>query len=200
LSNINDKKVLECSSKGDKRFSAMYAKVNAFGVMDTIENHYQQSKRNATGQPVKKGQPVDHVVLNRRQFSAEMLTQWYRLLWIKYLSQNPDLIEYASQFDEFTDMFRGKNTINCQADVIRDYVTDRAGLIQSVSELTAELKSIERTIKIFSQKIEALITALDDGTVRVGDLDAELVSRFCALIDAKRKNNKEGKNAILSNK
>ncbi|WCK57551.1 hypothetical protein PP175_26155 (plasmid) [Aneurinibacillus sp. Ricciae_BoGa-3] len=33
-------KVLECSSKGDKRFTAFYAKVNLYGKEDSIENHY----------------------------------------------------------------------------------------------------------------------------------------------------------------
>jgi len=46
---MSNKRVLECSSRGDKRFSALYAKVLAFGVRDTIENHYQKSKRNAIG-------------------------------------------------------------------------------------------------------------------------------------------------------
>lgn len=136
------KKVLECSSRGDKRFSAMYAKVEVFGVMDSIENHYQKSKRDATGNPVKKGQPVDHMVLNHHKFPASMLTDFYRLLWIKYLDKNPELVKYARQFDEFTDMFRGKNTINCQADVIRDYIANRKQLVQSAASLAEELRQM----------------------------------------------------------
>ena len=30
-------KILECSTHGDKRFSALYAKVSVYGVYDTIE-------------------------------------------------------------------------------------------------------------------------------------------------------------------
>jgi hypothetical protein len=140
---MDKKKVLECSSKGDRRFSAMYARVEAFGIWDTIENHYQKCKRTATGGSVRKGQPVDHMVLNGRKFSAFMLTDWYRLLWIKYLDRNPSLVEYAKQFDEFTDMFRGKNTINCQADVIRAYVADRKKLLLSASGLANALRQKE---------------------------------------------------------
>ena len=136
------KKVLECSSKGDKRFSAMYANVEAFSVMDTIENHYQKSKRDTNGNPVKKGQPVDHMVLAGRKFSPEMLTAWYRLLWIKYLDQNPELVEYAKQYDEFNDMFRSRNMINCQADVITDYIADRKQLLQTADCLCKELRQI----------------------------------------------------------
>ena len=144
---MNNKKALECSSKGDKRFSAMYAKVELFGVTDTIENHYQKSKRDAAGQPVKKGQPVDHMVLNHRKYPAEMLTDWYVLLWVKYLDQNPELVEYAQQFEEFTDMFRAKSTINCQADVIRDYVMNREQLVRSAVGLA---KALRKTNKLTS--------------------------------------------------
>jgi hypothetical protein len=144
---MKKKKTLECSSKGDKRFSALYAKVSAFGLMDTIENHYQKSKRNANGATVKKGQPVDHMVLNCHKFSASMLTSWYRLLWVKYLDGNPELVEYARQFDEFSDMFRGKSTINCQADVIRDYIADREQLVRSATKLIKMLKQMERKLQ-----------------------------------------------------
>ena len=47
--------ILECSSKGDKRFSALYAKVKVFGVYDSIENHYQNCKRDINNQVVGKG-------------------------------------------------------------------------------------------------------------------------------------------------
>ena len=137
---MEKKKVLECSSKGDRRFSAMYAKVEAFGVLDTIENHYQKSKRSADGGSVKKGEPVDHMVLNGSKFPVAMLTDWYRLLWIKYLDANPELVKFAGKFDEFTDMFRGKNTLNCQADVIRDYIANREKLLLSADELVKELR------------------------------------------------------------
>ena len=38
-------KILECSSAGDKRFSAFYALVDVFGVTNSIERHYQSVKR-----------------------------------------------------------------------------------------------------------------------------------------------------------
>ena len=142
---MSTKKMLECSSRGDKRFSAMYAKVAVFDVVDTIENHYQKCKRDAGGNPVKKGKPVSYMMLSYRRFPAEMLTDWYRLLWIKYLDKNPALVDYAKKFDGFTDMFRGKNTINCQADVIRDYITDRARLLRSANKLAEALRQKEES-------------------------------------------------------
>jgi len=124
-------KTLECSSKGDKRFSAFYAIVEAFGIYQSIEKHYQQSKRDVSGNHVKKGNSVAYMVINGYQLPAEYLTDWYNLLWVKYLDKNPQLAAYARRFDEFTDIFRGKS-INCQADVIKEYVSDRDKLLRSI--------------------------------------------------------------------
>jgi hypothetical protein len=114
-------KTLECSSRGDKRFSAMYAKVTIGGVEKSIESHYQECKRDSSGGRVRKGQRVDHMVIGGKRLDAKYLTSFYTLLWVKYLRRNPELVTYAKTFAFFNDMFRGK-AINCQADVIRDYV------------------------------------------------------------------------------
>jgi hypothetical protein len=70
------------------------------------------------------------------------LTPFYKLLWAKYLDENKDVVEHLSQFDEFTDMFRGKS-INCQADVIRQYIKEgRKSILQEedVKELRLLIK------------------------------------------------------------
>lgn len=114
-------RVLECSSKGDKRFSALYAKVEFGGKMASIESHYQSVKRGKDGEPVGKGKYVDHILISGKKLSPKYLTPFYKLLWVKYLRRNKELVSYAEGFDKYNDMFRGK-AINCQADVIRDYV------------------------------------------------------------------------------
>ena len=116
-------KTIECSSRGYKPASAMYARVEAFGRIDTIENHYQSVKRDKDGNPVRKGQKVDHIVIYGHKLNPRYLTPLYKLLWIKYLDENKDVVEHLSQYDEFTDMFRGK-CINCQADVIKQYIKE----------------------------------------------------------------------------
>lgn len=120
-------KILECSSAGDKRFSAFYANINFYGKSDSIENHYQSVKRNKFGQRVKKGERVDHIVIFNGSLHIHLqpsyLTPLYRLMWCCYLDKHPELVEYAKQFDDFNDKFRGK-AINCQADVIRAYVKE----------------------------------------------------------------------------
>jgi hypothetical protein len=112
---------LECSSAGDKRYSAFYAKVIFNGVYDTIENHYQKVKRGKDGASVKKGEKVSYFIINTKRFEPTDLTAYYRLLWYSYFKQNPELVEYAKQFDTFTDKFRG-HCINCQADCVKAFV------------------------------------------------------------------------------
>lgn len=114
-------KILECSSIGDKRFSAFYAHVEFNGIIDTIENHYQSVKFKQNGVHCKKGEPVHHIVLFNQELSPKLLTPFYRYLWYKYLRNNPELVAYARQFDDFNDKFRGKS-INCQADCIRAFI------------------------------------------------------------------------------
>jgi hypothetical protein len=138
-------KVLECSSKGDKRFSAFYAKIQLNGRFDSVENHYQLSKRFGYEQAPRtwrdaKGRKPTHFMINGSTYPKELLGQWYSILWAIYLDRNPDLTEYARQFDGFNDQFRGKS-INCQADVIEIYVKEgRETLLSSCEELLSMIK------------------------------------------------------------
>ena len=140
----NVKRVLECSSRGDKRFSAFYALVEVNGVRDSIENHYQNCKRSVVGGVSVvsgKGKKVDHMVLGDKSFSPKHLSSFYNLLWIKYLDKNQNLVDYAKEFDEFNDMFKG-SSINCQADVIRKYVIEgREVLMDSCKEFIDLIRS-----------------------------------------------------------
>lgn len=137
--------VLECSSIGDPRFSAKFAIVTVFGVKSFIEEHYQLSKRfGDEPAPEKawhaKGKEPTHFVVNGTVFPKELLSSWYKLLWVKYLDENPDLVQYAAQFDDFTDHFRGKS-INCQADAIKQYVQKgRRDVMSECAELLRLMK------------------------------------------------------------
>ncbi len=120
-------KVLECSSQGDTRFSAMYAEVKLFGKTQTIEQWYQFSKRFGDMVPGRfrdaKGKRPSHIEINGERYAQRYLTAWYKLLWLLYLDRNPDLVAFASKYDRFTDKFRPRNRhANCQADVIEQYV------------------------------------------------------------------------------
>ena len=133
------KKVLQCDSNGDKRFSAFNARLEVFGKYDSIENHYQLCKRFDNQKPKHwtnaKGKTPTHIEINNHKLETRFLTQYYKLLWLRYLDENKELAEYAKKFDKFVDTFRGKS-INCQADVIEQYVKQgRESIIKECIEL-----------------------------------------------------------------
>lgn len=128
-------KVLECSTKGDKRFSAFCANITINGKTDSIEHFYQNAKRTKDGAVAGKGKPFDYFVCPfcGVKFPPEEVSNLYKGLWIFYYNMHPELIEYAKQFDIFNDMFRGRSK-NCQADVIRDLVRNRNNFIDNVKK------------------------------------------------------------------
>ena len=100
---------LECSSKGDKRLSAFYARVKGRGNQ-TIETLYQAAKRfpdGSTGLSVKdaKGrQPVNH----------KEISILYADLWNEYISENSELIPVLVAASGLSDIF-GQAGHVCQA-------------------------------------------------------------------------------------
>lgn len=131
-------KILECSSKGDKRFSALYAKVSVFGVYDSIENHYQKSKvfevietgEYVTFDSFRKVKAAQYrtkefrlkgFLFNNKLLPIQYLTIWYKSLWAKYLESNKYLIDVIYQYDSFVDSYAKNNTVNDQASIIKEF-------------------------------------------------------------------------------
>ena len=119
---------LECSTKGDPRYSAVCAKINGI----SIENRYQLCKRffkdgcilhpssfkEAKHWQYKIYSFLLDFMVNDQPYSLECLSMYYNALWYVYLTKNPELINNAQKFNSFTDCYRKNNTKNCQADVI----------------------------------------------------------------------------------
>lgn len=97
---------LECSSKGDRRFSAFYAKVG----QQSIEEQYQAAKVFADGTTglswrAAKGQ---------RAVNQEAVAKLYSKLWDIYILYNPELLEVLLRATGVSDVF-GKPGSVCQA-------------------------------------------------------------------------------------
>ena len=117
---------LECSSMGDKRFSGIYAKLNIHGKEMSIEEIYQNARRDEYGKKAGKGKPCTQII---DPYSGCTLPaseeQWlYRGLWIAYFKQHPELIEYASNFQTFTDYFNKDNSHISPAEIVEAYVAN----------------------------------------------------------------------------
>jgi hypothetical protein len=96
---------LECSSRGDKRFSAFYARLDGI----SIEQHYQSAKVFEEG--------VDLEWFERqgcKPLNAAECTTLYALLWDEYIRVNPHLLDVLRGATGLSDVF-GKAGHCCQA-------------------------------------------------------------------------------------
>lgn len=156
------RRVLQCHSRGDRRFTPFNCWVEAFGHIDSIENHYHHAKvfdgeiipknwRDAKA--LKKAGirqigwqigPLRVPCQTNEKGTSFVITdlgiQFYIALWFKYLRKNIHLLKYAAKFDEFEDPFRSDFPF-CQADVIRQCVRER---LESLLPMCQELRSLLR--------------------------------------------------------
>lgn len=100
---------LECSSKGDKRFSAFYARLqNNLGR--SIEEIYQGVKcfeDGSTGLSWREAK-------GKKAVNQDICNAFYSILWNVYIDQNPDLLEVLKNASGLSDMFGQKGHF-CQA-------------------------------------------------------------------------------------
>ena len=98
----------ECSSRGDKRFSAFFAFVKKYG--NTIENLYQAAKvfdDGSSGLSWKQAK-------GRAPINYKECKEFYSHLWDTYIKENPHLLPVLVEQSGLSDMF-GKPGSVCQA-------------------------------------------------------------------------------------
>lgn len=100
---------LECSSRGDKRFSAFYACVQGRRSR-TIEQIYQAAKIFADGTTGLSAREAK----GRKAVNAAECAELYAKLWDEYVAENPELIEILISFSGLSDIF-GQAGHCCQA-------------------------------------------------------------------------------------
>lgn len=103
---------LECSSKGDKRFSAFYARIKEYGNK-SIEELYQAKKVFANGETGLHWRQAK----GRKAINMKECAEWYEYLWLKYIEENEDLIDVIYHSSGFQDTF-GQTGHVCQAEEI----------------------------------------------------------------------------------
>lgn len=105
---------LECSSKGDSRFSAFFARVKGRGNR-SIEQIYQSAKRFAG-----EANSEDWRANKGKQASNQLeVSSLYRALWREYISENPQLMQILLDANGLQDMF-GTPGSACQATELWD--------------------------------------------------------------------------------
>ena len=104
--------ILECSSKGDRRFSAFYARIRRRGNQ-SIEELYQGYK---LFEGYQQGLSIKDAK-GKQPINMEQCRALYRQLWWEYFQENPHLLEVISPYHGFSDIF-GKAGSVCQAEEI----------------------------------------------------------------------------------
>lgn len=100
---------LECSSRGDKRFSAFYARIEFRGGK-TIEELYQNFKLfpgMVQGLPIKEAK-------GRHPINMDACRAFYSQLWDEYFREHPELLLVIKDYNGFSDVF-GQEGHVCQA-------------------------------------------------------------------------------------
>jgi len=115
-------RILECSIQGDTRFSPQYAKVHIFHDYDTIENLYLKCQKTKDNKQSVIGDIPHHLVIYFMYFDKKHLNSYLKLMWIKYLDENPHLVQVLKDYDEYSDMFDGVFIQDSQADILRKYI------------------------------------------------------------------------------
>lgn len=101
---------LECSSRGEQRFSAFYARIRAYGNK-SIEEIYQAAKvfeDGSTGLSWREAK-------GRQATNMAEIRALYSKLWDLYIDENPHLQELLINASGLSDIF-GKEGHACQAD------------------------------------------------------------------------------------
>jgi hypothetical protein len=100
---------LECSSRGERRLSAFYARVNG----SSIEAAYQGAKVLRIMGARRAGWPIN-VAKGKYPENAAEVRKLYSELWDKYINEHPDLLKMICEASGLSDMFGHPGTV-CQA-------------------------------------------------------------------------------------
>ncbi len=140
---------LDCSIDGDKRFCSLTAKVMLFGELYSIESHLilceRFGKKTHKSRKNRIHKTPTHISIQGREYVISYLEAFRKLLWCKYLGENPKLVEYAKQFTHFYD-----STNQFNADIIERYVKQGKG---SVLDDCVELALLMLNIPDYSLKL-----------------------------------------------
>lgn len=127
--------VLQRPYNQGKTFSAFYAMVNINNINTIIEKHYQECKK-LHGKNTKEEKDVDpdYIVINKKKLDKKYLASYYKLLWVKYLDESEELVEYLKKHRDLTGIFKSKRTEDLQSSVIKQYINNgRESIMREVT-------------------------------------------------------------------
>lgn len=129
--NYGKSPFLECSSRGDKRFSAFYALVNGL----SIEEQYQAAKIFEDGSTKLHWREAK----GRRAVNAADCAYLYEQLWRQYILEHPDLIDVLKKASGVSDMFAKDGGVN-QAQTLWKIRNEQLSIEERLSNMSTYIK------------------------------------------------------------
>lgn len=111
---VGEPPYLECSTRGDKRFSPFYARPSCLGGF-SIEEAYHACKifdDGTTGLGWREAK--DYRLAGHQVVNVDECNRLYAELWDAYIDENPDLLVVLKEARGLSDMF-GRPPGPCQA-------------------------------------------------------------------------------------
>ena len=99
---------LECSTRGDRRFSAFCARIKKYSNRN-IEEIYQAAKIFEDGSTNLSWREAK----GHRPINIEEVKKLYARLWDEYIAENPELLQVLKSVPGLSDMF-GQRGRQCQ--------------------------------------------------------------------------------------
>jgi len=103
---------LECSSHGDKRFSAFFAVVNGKSIEEQYQSAKIFSKDSVCHANCSWRRKKGHAAINQPE-----IAEFYERLWRQYIQENPELLQVLLKAPGLSDKF-GQPGHQCQASVL----------------------------------------------------------------------------------
>jgi len=119
---------LECSTRGDRRFSSSHVKLKIHGEEKTIEDWFISSKRNKFDESLSRGGPYEYVIdpfTGTKLYEKDEINDMYKGLWATYLYRNPELVEYASKYTDFSNSKYSSSIPIISSDIISSYLENK---------------------------------------------------------------------------
>jgi len=145
----------EVSSKGDKRFSAFYAKIKTSKGMRSIEDLYQTEVKGYKTMQEGKGKPALTGISRQEQYLQ------YKEMWVQFANENPKLMQELAektQGKQLTDMFANTdiNQARALSEILNEFdynIEDKKQYSKVNESKAAKVVPVEGSLQHFKKII-----------------------------------------------
>lgn len=149
---------LNCNHIDGNLITERTAKSIYFGVESTIEDAYNNARRNKNDE-IAGIDDLDHFVIKGVKMPLSDAGFFYEALWVQFLAENKDIYNKIVKYDDFVDL-RGQNSMNSTARVFK--IVKQGGLVGLKTHCKDFLDRLNREISKSPKPTEVRFCDLDN--------------------------------------